>query len=428
MASDPTSDQESVRQAAALGWALSEFLSRCYSLSGAPPPSEPNWPEQARQRWPVPPPATQIRTPRQTVRALIYHIAYLAQQLDVSSKIPNDLKMRDGRADPNAGKAYADLLTDDTKALTQLKPDDAEKWKTCLGDINQLVFIWDMKIQDGLQCKVAAAYNSYLIARNLAALQWTLTFNAKATLPANTWLQDDIEEFRDAIYLLAPYLPDYAPGALAHSVTSWKQALYGDVNVITPDDLMWKALGAQAEIWHTLVTGSRDPLSYVDITETTHVSALYFWRVLKASWPLFVVALAIVIVALVVVLVIVNVYTHAGASVYIGSAIAGAFAFLTLAGTSLVTVNAAWQKGAGNLLGTVGHALTDQLWASAQQEAVNRATLVPPPSQSSMTRRERDAASSQGATKLPAPPVTVPAIATRNHMQHDAHPSEDDTE
>lgn len=382
MASDTGTDQDDVRRAASLGWAMTEFLSRCYSLKGDPP-DPPDFSGHVVNRSPVPLPEADTRSERQALRALIYHIAYLADKLDVTSRIPNDVKLADGNPDPCVGEAYTDVLAADTTTLTELEPSDTVNWNKRLGDINARLYYWDMKIQDGLQRNVAATYNAYLVARNLAALRWTLTENAVSALPAKTWLEKDAKGFEAAIYLLGGYLPAYAPGALVYSVHAWESTLTPPSEAKPPPTLdgdTWKALKEQAEIWEALVTGRRDPLSYVDLKETTHTSAVYFWRVLRSAWPLFVVALAIVAAILIVVLIVVNAYTHAGPSVYVGATIAGVFAFLTLAGTSLATVNSAWQKGVGELAGTVGHALTDQLWASAQQDAVNKATLKPIPS------------------------------------------------
>lgn len=381
MADDTATDQDDVRRAASLGWTMTEFLSRCYALSGSLP-DRPNFSECAAARSPVPLPATENRTDRETVRALIYHIAYLAEKLNVACDIPKDLKRADGTPVPHAGEPYADVIAADTTKLTRLDPSDKITWNTCLADINRRMYFWDMAIQDGLQRNVAAAYNAYLIARNLAALRWTLAENATSTLPAKTWLEKDAKGFTAAIYLMGGYLPAYAPRALVNSVCAWRDTLTPPQGSVAPPMLEGntrRALEEQAEIWEALVTGRRDPLSYLDPSETTHTSARYFIRVLRASWPLFVFALGTVVVILIVVLVVINAYTHAGPSVYVGSAIAGVFAFLTLAGTSLATVNSAWQKGVGGLAGTVGHALTDQLWSSAQQDAVNKATLISVP-------------------------------------------------
>ncbi|HKV84946.1 MAG TPA: hypothetical protein VJN88_10345 [Ktedonobacterales bacterium] len=398
MASDTGTDQDDVRRAASLGWAMTEFLSRCYSLGGHPPPKQPDFLGHVAYRCPFPLPATGQRSDRQTVRAMIFHIAYLADKLDVTSHIPNNLKLADGKSDPCVGEAYTDVLAADTMTLTELEPSDTDSWNKCLADINARLYYWDMKIQDGLQRNVAATYNAYLVARNLAAMRWTLAQKAVAALPAQTWLEKDPKGFEAAIYLLGGYLPAYAPGALVNSVSAWKSTLVSPSEAKSPPTLdgdTRRALEEQAEIWEALITGRRDPLSYVDLKETTHTSAVYFWRVLRSSWPLFAVALAIVVAILIVVLIVVNAYTHAGPSVYVGATIAGVFAFLTLAGTSLATVNSAWQKGVGELAGTVGHALTDQLWATAQQDAVNKATLTPIPSKKRTSQPSPDAEASQ---------------------------------
>src|SRR5258706_12845381 len=73
-------DAQTVRTAAALGWALVELLGRCFTLYQEVP-NVIDWDTGNLVVLP------EIRTPREKLRALVGHIVYLADLLDVSSFI-----------------------------------------------------------------------------------------------------------------------------------------------------------------------------------------------------------------------------------------------------------------------------------------------------------------------------------------------------
>ena len=61
----------------------------------------------------------------------------------------------------------------------------------------------------------------------------------------------------------------------------------------------------QAHIWYDILTGARNPLSYVD--PSAH-GTRYMWKVVRVAWPLFLLhflALFLILIVLVIALVVV---------------------------------------------------------------------------------------------------------------------------
>src|SRR2546428_6135785 len=80
---DVLSPQQAVSHAAALGWAMAELLGRCFMLKDVQP-GELGWSGDKVML------LQEIYTPREKIRALMVHIRFLADALDVSSCLIDD--------------------------------------------------------------------------------------------------------------------------------------------------------------------------------------------------------------------------------------------------------------------------------------------------------------------------------------------------
>lgn len=348
-----------VHSAVALGWSLSELLGRCFLLEDEPVQQNMAW--DGAQLVAL----SEANTPRDEVRSRAEHILFLADILNVRTI------QIDGDAAPTPGATYADVLLELVKKFStgQFDTANGETWQSVLGDINERLYYWDLKIHSALQNFPRVVHSAYLVGQSLSALRWYYRSERSALT------QDSLNKLcHEYIPLLEPYLPPFATGALSNSVAVWgSAALSGQVmqddSPYSPDQLH-----AQAHIWYDILTGARNPLSYV--TSTTRGSR-YIWRVMRISWPLFVFPLLALLLILIVSLVVI--LLNIDQVIKAITAIAG---FIALVGTSHIAMS--------NLNGFVEKALThtgealkgspiETLWHSDQQKAVNDATLIAPP-------------------------------------------------
>src|SRR5215472_11291097 len=94
-AGDGMSLQQTVLNAAGLGWAIAELLGRCFALTEVQP-AQFDWCGDKLVN------LQEIYTPREKIRALVVYLRFLADSLDVSSSV---IVHED---DPDNGRRYID--------------------------------------------------------------------------------------------------------------------------------------------------------------------------------------------------------------------------------------------------------------------------------------------------------------------------------
>ncbi len=356
--------QQQVRQvhaAVALGWSLAELLGRCFLLQG-----EPSHPEAWDGAKLIALP--EFNTSREKIRALMDHIIFLASILIVDA-IPID---SDVAPSPNA--TYSGVLRDEIKKLCSGHFDASrvETLQSVLGGINERLYFWDLKIQDALQNFPKAVHRSYVVGQSLAALRWYYP-SVRFALD-----QDGLNQIcGEYIPLLGPYLPPFATGAISNSVMVWGRAAIA--NRVMQDDTPYapEQLHNQAHIWYDILTGARNPLSYVD--PSAH-GTRYMWKVVRVAWPLFLLHfLALFLVLIVLVIALVVVVANLGVVIKGVTAVAGLLALVGASHFTLSNISGIAEKALTHTEGTVKGSLVDSIWHSTQQKAVNEATCILPP-------------------------------------------------
>ena len=350
-----------VHAAVALGWSLAELLGRCFLLQG-----EPSHPEvwDGTKLIALP----EFNTPREKIRALMDHLIYLASILIVDA-IPIDSDVAPG---PDA--TYSGVLRDQVRKLcsSHFDASKGETFQSVLGEINERLYFWDLKIQDALQNFTKAVHRGYLVGQSLAALRWYYP-SVRFALD-----QDGLNRIcGEYIPLLGPYLPPFATGAISNSVMVWgkaaiaNQAMQGDMPYVP------EQLHNQAHIWYDILTGARNPLSYVDPSaHGTH----YMWKVVRVAWPLFLLHfLALFLVLIVLVIALTVVVANLGVVIKGVTAVAGLLALVGASHFTLSNVSGIAEKALTHTEGAVKGSLVDSIWHSTQQKAVNGATCILPP-------------------------------------------------
>lgn len=354
---DVLSPQQAVSHAAALGWSMAELLGRCFMLKDVQP-GELDWSGDKVML------LQEIYTPREKIRALMAHIRFLTHVLDVSSCLIDD------ESDPDNTRPYVDVLEEHVKLLTKHNT-DAQTREQLRGKVNEHLFFWDLLIHEMLQDRATTIPKAYVVGRSLAGLRWYFGLRDKA--PDEAFMKKVCNEY---IPLLQPYVSPFAPGALSYSLEPWWNAISGGQVQSDPEGAGPIELQKQSDIWYSLMTCERDALSYAPlITERR-----YIWRVLRVSWPMFIIGA----VALVVILGLLLFVIISNPSI-ITKDVAAVVALLTTLGvihTLGSTVGNILEKAVSEVTGTFRGTVIDNIKHSTQQEAVNKATFIPPASAS----------------------------------------------
>ncbi|HVB75021.1 MAG TPA: hypothetical protein VNE38_15830 [Ktedonobacteraceae bacterium] len=354
--SDDTNLQQAVRDAAALGWAMSELLGRCYSLPEEMPPDL-DWSGDQLNV------LQETYTPREKLRALVPYIHFLADALGLSSCTIDDSD------DLDNSKRFVDVLEENIKQLCGKVSDLAEgvTHEKLRSIINKHLFFWDLHIHDTLQNRPTVVPKAYLVGRTLAALRWYIGLRHQKLDDA--FLAKICQEY---IPMLQPYVAPYASGALANSVELWWKAFSSDRVQPGTGGQAPLELQKQADIWFSLLTNERNPLSFVP-PALEKESRRFTWKVLQLYWPLLIGGTILLLLVLAfLVIVIVSKYD------LIARAIAGAAGFIAALGiTQALTskVGDFIQKATTEV--TKGSVINN-LRESAQQQAVNRSTCILP--------------------------------------------------
>ncbi|HET9918423.1 MAG TPA: hypothetical protein VFQ30_01180 [Ktedonobacteraceae bacterium] len=353
--------QQSVHNAAELGWAIAELLGRCFTLPVAKP-VELDWSGGKLM-------ALQgMLTPREKLRALVEHIRYLADTLQVSDCfIDND-------PDPDNGKRYIDVIRANVKQLCKdaFDPANEGSFEQLRGKINERVFFWDLKIHDALQDRPAVIHKAYLVGYSLGSLRWC--FGLVDTKLDNAYMQKVLHEY---LPTLGPYLSQFSVGGLTGSVPPWWDAIMNQLIKPGSDVLEGFAPGElqqQGHIWSSLLTGECDALSYVNPTIRNRP---FIWQVFGMIWPLFLLAILVLLVFVaLVVFVVVSYHNQIVSGV---AALAGFLATFGVVQTLQRNAGDILQKAVSEATATLKGSYLDQIWNANQQKAVNQATFIPPP-------------------------------------------------
>ena len=418
----PSADDQIVRNAAAFGWALTELLSRCFLLQ----PHSDDELKALDQVWlgtglQILPP---IRTDRQQIWAVFYYTQSLAKQLPhladpIGQVDPGALDSLPGFLNPGVpvddalkakykDKSYVDLINDHIITLCANKFNPTKSIEI-RGQINGLLQYWDTMIYEQLQeastdpDEASAYLNAYLVGRSFSSLRWNYDVHGlplywpPQSVQAQILTMDSLPRLCQHVELMASSLPEFAAVALSNSVQQWGNALLQpQVSKDASIDAQRQAkLQEQAVIWHDLLTGSRDPKTYVD---PSSIGWRYTWKMFQFLLPyigLGVLLSAIIAVVFLFLLgflwpLIVGAVTHNPFLVSIVTTIGTGFALLTGIGAAIPSLGALWNwltgkvqanvdQGAGAALNDAQASLITMLWNAAQQEEINKATYIPVP-------------------------------------------------
>ncbi|MDQ6644416.1 MAG: hypothetical protein M3Y76_08200 [Chloroflexota bacterium] len=351
---DTLSQQQIVCNAASLGWAISELLGRCYQLNQSNPASL-DWSGNKLIK------LQENFTPREKLFALVKYIIFLADSLDVSACVIED--------DP-AKRRYIDVLANDIKLFIHhnLDPTLGITFEQLRGRINQNLFYWDLNIHDALQDKPTVVDKAYLVGRTLASLRWY--FGQPDVIQDSSYMEKICNEY---VPMLQPYVSPYATGAMTNSLNPWWHAISSGHVQPDPTGDVPIELKNQANIWFSLATNEREAQSYAPASIK---SRGYILKVFQVFWPFFLIgALVLALILALLLYVIVSNFNLLTKEV---SAVIALLAAFGITHTLIDATGNILQKAVSEATGTFKGTFIDNIKHSTQQEAINKATLIPP--------------------------------------------------
>ena len=349
--------QQTVYNAAELGWTIAELLGRCFLLQDEQP-VERDW---TGGKLVVP---QEIYTPREKIRALVERIHFLADSLGVSSCVI------DHENDPDNNRPYIDVLSETVKLLSQHNLDMAAEVtrEQLRGKINERLFFWDLKIHDMLQDRPTVVFKAYIVGRSLSALRWYIGLQDKML---NDGFMEKISN--EYIPMLQPYVSPFTPGALQSSIEPWWKAISSGQVQPGPDGEAPPELHKQTDIWYSLLTRERNALSYIP---PSIVNRRYIWKVLQVYWPVFLAGgLGLLLILALLLFVIISQFNLIAKEV---TAVAGLLTLLGVFHSVVNIVGNIMQRAVSEATGTFRGSVIDTIRNSTLQEAINKAIFIPP--------------------------------------------------
>lgn len=391
-------DKQTVVDAAALGWSLVELLGRCFLLAQLSPAEQ----QAYNASWKgdlleiLPP----VRSPRQQIMAITSYIGALAKTLGV---ISCTITLSD---DNCKDQPCFEVLRQQIEVLCKhnFDPHIDGQFSTVRGRINQLVMHWDLKIRDEIQQKDPSAYNMYLnaymVGNSFAALRWytglehihSTPIDIQPQSPGRVFDKQSLDRLSEHVQLLAPFLSPFAAISLANSLDYWGKAFLENPDSFRDDAEVRNQLTHQATIWHDILTGSRDPITYVT---PSSIAWRYTLHVLLIALPMLLAGLAIAIGITLLLLfllgligpTLVRMYHANTTTTTIVTSIGTGLAFLAGIVAAFPTLGKLGQwvidkietnadKNADPAITQAASSLADTVWQILQQNTINKSTCL----------------------------------------------------
>ena len=349
--------------ACALGWSLTELVCRAHL------PYKARSPENWSAAYPVMLRQANQRTSAEREKALVTYIWRILQALQLD-KLQTHEEYKGGE-----GSQFIDVVKSTVDELYKIDHSNVankEKLQLARSDLNEQIFWWDEQLQDTLPALSQRAYAGYQAARGLAEIAWESWYVDEKTLPS-LLTPTRVQELEAFILSLTPVFksPFTAP-ALYEGIRQWAP-------VMRQEDL-YKAtvVRAQGDIWRDLLTGAREPESYVRTGTSVLIQWRFTWSVIASTALPLTFAVGIAVLTAAILFWVVNqIFVE-----WIHVKTTGAFQYQ--AASPLTASIVAILAGLG-----IGKWMTDHIslganeaatsiWASAQQRAINKQVVLAP--------------------------------------------------
>ena len=408
-----------IQCATGLGWAMTELLGRCIVLKRLLQITPPTIPDFFAHTVILSP----IRDQRERANTVMGRVFFLAKQLGVDHCKIEERGRNTGATSDEYGKCYINVLNDKVKELCGEDARTNEEYEKISVRINSLLYYWNEQIQVILQKQPPPIYNGYTVGRGFSTIRWYigigeadpaayqpdekgkalldhLKANALISEAKNALISEaTLDKLLDHLQSMSVYLQPLVPQALEYSLTKWgktiikyPQALSKEAQCNNKHRNMKRALIKQATIWHDLLTGERDPTTFINPREFI---GPFVRKLLIYSLPFLIFGL---VIAAAIAALIFFLQGHLGPSVpasqvpkstqSITDTITSSITALIAAATTIPIIRTLWILSSKtamdfitkhqNTINTAGKNAIDLLWQRSQQLAVNKKTLISP--------------------------------------------------
>ncbi|HJT55277.1 MAG TPA: hypothetical protein VJ761_02190, partial [Ktedonobacteraceae bacterium] len=348
---------------------------------------------------------------------------FLAKQLGLTDCKIEEEGSRDGSQPDECDKYYINVLKEKVYDLCGEEARTDEEYDALCIRINSLLYYWNEQIQIILQKQPPPVYNGFTVGRGFSSIRWYIGIgeadpalylplkrgddhpqrsgtNALMREAKNALISEaSLYKLLDHLQSLSIYLQPLVPLALENSLTIWGKAIIASPEALSKEAQsndkhknMKRALIKQATIWHDLLTGERDPTTFIDPHEITQP---YVRRLLLYSLPFLIFGIA---VAVAIAVAIIFFQGHLGPPVptaqvpnstqSITDTIRSTITTLIATITTIPIIRTLWISSSKtatdfinkhpNTIDTAGKNALDLFWQRSQQVAVNKRTLVSP--------------------------------------------------
>jgi hypothetical protein len=200
---------------------------------------------------------------------------------------------------PGDGSSYSKQVAQQADELATLRDKGSDAAQCAWYALAQLIFTFDVHIQDSLTAKSETQVSGYQLGRAIAESYWALNpgLSSESSDPAAWWVlfgEGRCQEIVNLVKRLSAYMAPNTPSAMAGSLQVWRHiatdpAWRTDVNA-------YLGLHQQVCLWYDLITTAQDPMTFA----SPYMLARIFLgaRVIRLYWRramLFVVGVAALI-------------------------------------------------------------------------------------------------------------------------------------
>jgi hypothetical protein len=166
---------------------------------------------------------------------------------------------------PQDGSSYSNQVAQQADELATLRDKGSDAAQKAWYALAQLIFKFDVHIQDGLTVRSETQASGYQLGRAIAESYWALNpgLSSESNDPAAWWVlfgEGRCQETVNLVKRLSAYMSPKTPSAMAGSLQVWRHiatdpAWRTDANA-------YLGLQRQVRLWYDLITTAQDPMTF----------------------------------------------------------------------------------------------------------------------------------------------------------------------
>jgi len=186
---------------------------------------------------------------------------------------------------PEDGSSYSKQVAQQADELATLRDKGSDTAQKAWHALAQLIFTFDVHIQDSLTAKSGIQADAYQLGRAIAESYWALNpgLSSESDDPAAWWVllgEGRCQEMANMVKRLSACMAPNTPSAIAGSLQVWRHiatdpAWRTDANA-------YLELHRQVRLWYDLITTAQDPMTFA----SPHMLARMFIgvRIIRLYW------------------------------------------------------------------------------------------------------------------------------------------------